>query len=74
VRDCAIDLARRVARESGHDAAARIRRAYELTLGRPPNDDEQTAAIAFLEAADLPDSLADFCHVLFTLNEFLYID
>ena len=25
-------------------------------------------------AADGPDSLADLCHVLFTLNEFIYID
>ena len=74
VRDCARDLARRVAAESGPRRADRIDRAYELALGRPPRDTERAAAMAFLDGGDGPESLADFCHVLFTLNEFLYID
>ena len=52
----------------------RVRRAYELALGRPPRADELAAALEFLGEGDGPDALADFCHVLFTLNEFLYID
>ena len=56
-------------------AADRVRRAYELALGRPPRDGELTAALAFLaRGSTAPTAFADFCHVLFTLNEFLYID
>jgi hypothetical protein len=74
VRSCAGDLARRVVAEVGPDTGARVRRAYELALGRPPRGDELAAGLDFLGANRGPDSLADFCHVLFTLNEFLYID
>ena len=56
VRDCAADLARRVVAESGPDPSAAIRRAYELALGRPPRDDEQAAALAFLDCGRRPGS------------------
>jgi hypothetical protein len=42
------------------------RKAFEMALGRPPTPRE-------LEAASALD-LVDFCHVLFTLNEFSYVD
>ena len=74
VRDRATDLARRVAHESGPKAKDQICRAYELALGRPPRDDELAAAVSFLSEGDGLNALADLCHVLFTLNEFLYID
>jgi hypothetical protein len=74
IRGCAQDLARRVAGDAGPDVAARVRRAYELTLGRPPRPEECEAARAFLDPGDRGDTLLDFCHVLLTLNEFLYVD
>jgi hypothetical protein len=74
VRSCAVDLSRRVIAEAGLEPAARLRRAYGLALGRPPRDDELAAALAFLGEDRGAESLTDFCHVLFTLNEFLYAD
>jgi len=74
VRDCAADLAGRVAVEAGPKTEDRIGHAYELALGRAPRDAELAAAVAFLTHSDGPDTLTDLCHVLFTLNEFLYID
>ena len=75
VRDRATDLARRAVDESGPRPEDQIGRAYELALGRPPREDDLAAAVAFLaDGESRPDALADLCHVLFTLNEFLYID
>ena len=48
------------ARAGGHE------RAFLLALGRAPSARE-------LETATRLD-LTDFCHVLFTLNEFVYVD
>ncbi len=63
----------------------RIELAYRLALARPPNDQEQTEAIAFLNAyrseltsagVEQPEStaLAAFARVLIGSNEFLSID
>lgn len=41
-------------------------RAFVLALGRPPSTTELGAARTL--------DLVDFCHVLFTLNEFVYVD
>jgi hypothetical protein len=56
-------------RESAKAFAARAgthERAFVLALGRPP------AALELETAKRL--ELVDFCHVLFTLNEFVYVD
>ncbi len=74
VRGCARDFARRVSEEAGPEPATRIARAYELALGRPPRASEREAGLAFLAADGGLDALTDYCHVLFTLNEFLYVD
>jgi len=62
-----------------------VRRAYVAAIGRPPADDELADVTAFLDeqaasyrtagkngAPEL--ALADFCHSLLGLNEFLYVD
>ncbi|MEQ9410146.1 MAG: PSD1 and planctomycete cytochrome C domain-containing protein [Fuerstiella sp.] len=69
------------------DEKARLVRAFELTLSRPPTADEQSSALAWF--AELQQQLADsgtagdqreiaawtsFARVLFRLNEFLYVD
>jgi hypothetical protein len=72
-------LADRVAPEAGADPDAAIERAYLLALSRRPTSEERTAAKTFLEAqakkAGGPkEALADFCHALLNLNEFVFID
>ncbi len=74
VRDRARDFARRVLAEAGSSSTGRISRAYELALGRLPRDLERDAALTFLAGDGGLDAMTDFCHVLFTLNEFLYVD
>ena len=65
-------LATRARCEAGRDLDGQIRRAYLLTLGRPPDADERAMALQFL-AID-PGSFADFCLALINLNEFVYLD
>jgi hypothetical protein len=64
-------VARRVSREAGTSLDARIERAYLLTLGRVPDEQERKLALSFFGTAA---SIDDFCLTLLNLNEFLYID
>jgi len=83
VRLRALELAARLRKEAGDDPAAQVRHAYRLALGREPAVDELTAAVTFLrqqsEGREAGTdrtllALADFAHVLFGLNELIYID
>ena len=81
IRKSAVQFAQRVMTEAGTSPDAQIDRAYRLALGRPPTATEHTRAMKFLKAAPdaegaaLPvEGLTDLCHVLFTLNEFIYVD
>jgi hypothetical protein len=52
-----------------------VRSAYRLSLSREPSASEMDAARKFLSSGTNPnESLADLCHLLFTLNEFAYVD
>jgi len=62
-------LAERVEREAGKQPVDDVRRAFVLTLGRLPQDDE--LAIGEKLAAD--HSLASVCRALFNTNEFLFM-
>ena len=79
VRDWAESFAKRI---GDGEPSAQITRAYALALGRAPTGDETGDALAFLaaqaksyEAEKKPTALAlaDFCQVLFGLNEFSYV-
>jgi len=75
VRAAAKGLAKR-SLSAGDDAAV-VRRAYRLALGRAPTAGEQADAAAFLRGTTGPAreaAAADFCQVLFCLNEFLYAE
>jgi len=77
--DKARRFAERVRRESGDDPNAAVERAYLIALARKPTSEERAAATRFLaapaKAAGGPDqALADFCHALLNLNEFVYVD
>jgi hypothetical protein len=69
------------------DDGSRLKRAYELALGRPCTADEQAQAMAFLERARAnlqgagiaPDQLAaetwrSFVRALFLTHEFVYVE
>jgi hypothetical protein len=86
IRLRALEFARRLQAEAGKDATAQVQRAYRLALSREPSARELEASVRFLRdqtaahAARKPSveptllALADFAHVVFGLNEFLYID
>lgn len=89
VRTVATEFATRLLKESGEQPVESIRLGYRLALGRSPSDEELAAAEKFLVSQRQDrqlrtpqatednlrrQSLADFCQVLFSLNEFLYID
>lgn len=64
-------FAERVARDAGTDVGRQVDRAVYLALGRPPDSFERERAITFIREGG-PGGLAEFCHVLFNLNEFLF--
>ena len=84
VREWAESFARRVEADTpGAEVPAQLNRAYLLALGRPATVKEQASGATFLkvqtasyEADQKPKAsslaLADFCQVLFGLNEFAY--
>jgi hypothetical protein len=63
-------FAERLGRDAGPDAAAQVTRGFQLALGRPPDKDELAQSVAFVTGSER--GLAEFCHVLFNLNEFVY--
>jgi hypothetical protein len=89
LRDRAVDFARRIVAEGPANTDVRVTRGFELAISRPPGEIERTASVQFIEAqlrrrvaADksLPAgerelrALADFAQVLFSMNEFIYVD
>ena len=52
------------------DLPARVGRAYYEAVGRPPAPDQLGALVAYAREF----GLANFCRVLFNLNEFAFVD
>ncbi len=78
-------LAERILGEKHPSLDETIRRGYEVTLARLPDDTEASQSAEYIRhATELykaagndeaeTQALADFCQVLFGLNEFIYID
>jgi hypothetical protein len=69
--------ARKVAKicwsESDSDPREAINQVYRHLLGRSPTEQEQTAAGEFLRDSADPERLAELCHVVLNLDEFLYV-
>jgi hypothetical protein len=63
-------FADRVRRDAGAAPDAQVERAFRLALGRAPDRDELARSAEFVKSS--PTGLAEFCHVLFNLNEFVY--
>ena len=86
IRLRAQDFAHRVRSDVGDRPDAQVDRAYRLALGRQPSAAERDASIRFLQqqttrrASRDPSAdgrvlgLTDLAHVLFGLNEFMYVD
>jgi len=85
VRAWAEALAKRIEADgkSSKDANAHVARAYAICFGRSPTSEEASSAAAFIsqqsssyeadKKGEAPmHALADFCQVLFGLNEFVY--
>ena len=68
-------FAERVTREAGSDPDKAIDQAYLIAFSRRPTSEEREAGLKFLRTHSKPsDALADYCHALLNLNEFLYVD
>ena len=63
-------LAQRLERDVGDDRAAQIERAFQLALGRQPDDIERDALVELANA----HGLASAARVILNLNEFAYVD
>ena len=81
------EFARRVKAMVGIEPEAQVRVAFQLALGRAPRKTELEDCLAFLSEQtaipitdprspdkDTPSGLADFCHMLLSTNEFLYVE
>ena len=62
-------FAERLKRERPGDLWAQVDRAYRLCFGRGPSKKERQLSLSFLKTR----SLAEFCHTLINLNEFVYV-
>jgi len=85
VRAVARDFAKRLMETNGGDDKAVVRDSFEFSFSRPPSETELDAAVGFIQAqvearknrnetASRREAIADYCHSLFGLNEFIYVD
>ncbi len=75
VRNQAVRFADRVIEKAGAGAEPELRAAYGLALAREPSAGEMESGRKFLlSGGGQRQALVDLCHVLFTLNEFAYVD
>jgi hypothetical protein len=85
IRGYARSLAKSLLPRAEKDFAAAVRQGYLLSLSRPPSDEELRDNVEFLKSQEAsykndknPEArelaLADFCQVLFSLNEFVFIE
>ncbi len=85
VREYAVAFAQRLLSEAGgEDLGGVVTTGYQAALGRQPDADERTTALAFLQAQETSYreagqgnsrqlALTDFAQTLFGLNEFSYL-
>jgi hypothetical protein len=74
--------AKRILGRPSAASTERVMAAYQTAFGRMPNADEQQAAETFLatqakahgEAQPGEKAWADFCHVLFNVKEFIFLN
>jgi mono/diheme cytochrome c family protein len=85
VRGYALSFAAKLAPSAQKSPSDAVTLGYQTAIGRAPDAEELAASVAFIESqiasyreANKPNAqelaLADFCQVLFGLNEFIYIE
>lgn len=85
VRSVARDFAQRLIMSSGDDDRRLVEESFELSFSRAPNETETAASMAFIKSQTSArkarqetdprlEAIADYCHSLFGLNEFIYVD
>jgi hypothetical protein len=79
MNDQAAHFAERLRREAGEDRVAQIRRAWQLAVGREPDEASRRDALALfdtLQQHGVPaeQALDYYCLLVYNLNEFLYLD
>jgi hypothetical protein len=83
VREWASGLARRILAKTPDAPDQEVALAYAIALGRPPSATERADALAFLDQQERSHghekesrlaALADFCQVLMSLNEFVFVE
>jgi mono/diheme cytochrome c family protein len=70
VRLQARKFSERLLREAGSDIESQVRHGFELALARQPAAGELAESMTLVRSG--ANGLADFCHALFNLNEFVY--
>ena len=65
-------FAERIKKESSSDPKDQIKKAYMIALSRPPSEEEITIGMSILKGQS-DDNLINFCHLIYGLNEFIYI-
>jgi hypothetical protein len=78
--------AKRLLENAGDSPEERVGKIYEAAFARPPATDEVATALAFLkQQQETYDALggnpsrteklwADFCHVIFNVKEFVFVN
>jgi hypothetical protein len=77
VRGSAHGFARKILANKSIGDGEAVKLAYLLALSREPSSDELAEALPFIQGKSgeaRETALADFCQVLFCLNEFLYLE
>ncbi len=85
VRDYARSFASHLTPAAQQSIEEAVRQGYMAAIARPPTDEEVADNVAFIgdqiksyEADNMPNArelaLADFCQVLMSLNEFIYVE
>ncbi len=71
-----VSFARRVTKDVGTDHEKVVPRAFALAIGRPPTSEERAAMFGFLKRHEgtPTEAIADLCHALLNVNEFVYVD
>ena len=65
-------FAKRIEETEQTDSISKIKTAYMLALSRPASQEEVTIGLDLIGNGDF-ENLVNFCHVLFGINEFIYI-
>ncbi len=66
----AAQFASRLQKQAGQSPEASVEAGWRLALGRLPTTEERQTALDFLRR----NSLERFCHLLFNMSEFIYVD